>query len=557
MTGERNKLLIVGWDGATFDIIQPMAARGELPTLARLLAEGAWGPLNSTVPPVSPQAWSSFLTGVHPGRHGVLGFLGTPEGRFYRRPILSARDIQAPTLLQIAGEAGRRVAAFGVPMTYPPAPVNGVVVPEQHGPPLSHPPGLWTEMVAAVGDGRDPATHVPYLFTQDKRGYVARQQELLEIQRQAAHWLLDRESYDLSIVVFTASDRASHFLWKYMDPTHPDHQPEWSEPLGDALPDLYRRLDAILGELWEQLGPGGTLMVMSDHGFGPLHKRVFANHLLRERGLLAVRPLVYRAASVRYPWPLLRLFNSAARRLGLPHMALPIGRWQEPIDPQLYDPRVFFDTHLLIDWTRTRAYSGTSAEQGLFVNLRGREPNGIVEPGAEYEALRQELRQMLLAITDPEDGKRVVNHVWFREELYSGPWLERAPDLVAQLRNRYVLSPELHVSDVVSPSLHISGTHRPQGICLLTGPSIQAGALLDHASIADLAPTALQLLGVPVPAHMEGRVLEEAFAAEWMAAHPVRRIAYSGEVAAATGGELSEEEVAAMEAHLRGLGYIS
>jgi predicted AlkP superfamily phosphohydrolase/phosphomutase len=557
MTGERNKLLIVGWDGATFDITQPMAARGELPVLARLLAEGAWGPLHSTVPPVSPQAWSSFLTGVHPGQHGVLGFLGAPEGRFYRRPILSARDIQAPTLLQIAGEAGRRVAAFGVPMTYPPTPVNGIVVPEQHGPPLSHPPGSWDEMVTAVGDPRDPATHVPYLFTQDKRGYVARQRELLEIQRQAAHWLLDRESYDLSIVVFTASDRASHFLWKYMDPTHPDHQPQWSEALGDALPDLYRRLDAILGELWERLDPDGTLMVMSDHGFGPLHKRVFANHLLRERGLLAVRPLVYRAASVRYPWPLLRLFNGAARRLGLPHMALPIGRWQEPIDPQLYDPRIFFDTHLLIDWARTRVYSGNSAEQGLFVNLRGREPSGIVEPGAEYEALRQELRQMLMAITDPDDGQPVMNHIWFREELYSGPWLERAPDLVVQLRNRYVLSPEFYVSDVVSPSLHISGTHRPQGICLLAGPSIQTGASLDHASIADLAPTALQLLGVPVPAHMEGRVLEEAFAAEWMAAHPVRRTAFSGEVAAGTGSELSEEEVAAMEAHLRGLGYIA
>jgi predicted AlkP superfamily phosphohydrolase/phosphomutase len=557
MTGQSSKLLIVGWDGATFDIMRPMAERGELPSVARLLTDGAWGPLQSTVPPVSPQAWSSFLTGVSPGRHGVFGFLGRPQGRFYRRPILSSRDIQGPTLLQIAGEAGRRVAAFGVPMTYPPTPVNGIMIPEQHGPPLSHPPDLWDEMKSAVGDPRDLASHVPYLFTQDKRGYVAQQQALLEVERQAVQWLVDRESYDLFIAVFTASDRAGHFLWKYADPTHPDHRPEWSEALGDALPDLYRRLDAILGELWGRLGPDATVMVMSDHGFGPLHKRVFTNRWLREQGLLAVRPLPYRAASLRYPWPLLRLFNGAARRLGLPNLAVPIGRWREPIDPDLYDPRFFFDAQLLIDWSRTRVYSGNSSEQGLFINLRGREPSGVVEPGAEYEVLRQELRQMLLTIADSDDGQPVVDRVWFREELYCGPWLERAPDLVVQLRKGYVLSPEFHVPDVVSPSLHISGTHRLEGICLLAGPQIQAGVRLHDASIVDLAPTALHLLGVPVPVQMEGRVLEEAFAAEWIETHPARRTTFSGEAIRDAGRELTEEEAAAIEAHLRGLGYIA
>ncbi len=551
------KTLVIGLDGATFDLIQPMVDRGELPTFARLMTEGAWGTLRSTIPPVSPQAWSSFLTGVHPGRHGIFGFLDAPQGHFYRRPILSAQDIQVPTLLQIAGEAGRRIAAFGIPMTYPPAPINGVMVPEQHGPPLSHPPHLWDELVATVGDPRDQAIHIPYLFTQDKRGYVTRLHELLEVQRRAIQKLLNREAFDLSIVVFTVTDRMSHFLWKHTDVTHPDHQPRWAEVLGDALPDMYRRLDAIIAELWKLMGPDSTLIVMSDHGFGPLHKRVFINRWLWEQGLLAVRPLAYQLASIRYPWPLLRVYNSLARRLGLPYLALPIGRWQKPIDPELYEPRFFFNAHTLIDWHRTQVYSGDDAEQGIYINLRGREPHGTISPGDEYKRLRQKLRQALLSITDPDDGRPVVEHVWFREETYTGPQQKSAPDLVLQFRDfNYALSTDLFVPDVVAPARYRSGTHHPEGICLLAGPHIQSGISLDEATIVDMAPTVLHLLDVPVPKYIEGRVLEEAFTPQWRVAHPVRRVAFGGSATPDNNGDLTEEQVAALEAHLRSLGYI-
>ena len=548
--------LVIGLDGATFDLILPMAARGELPTFARLIADGAWGPLRSTVPPVSPQAWSSFLTGVWPGQHGIFGFQSTPKGRFYRRPLLSARDIQAPTLLHIAGQTGARVTSFGVPMTYPPPAVNGVVIPEQHGPPLSHPPNLWDEMVAAVGDPRDLATHIPCLFTNDKRGYVARQHELLEVQRQAAHWILDRDPYNLAIVAFMVADRMSHFLWAHMDREHPSHLPEWADQLGDALPHLYRRLDRIVGELWDRVAPEGTVLVMSDHGFGPLHKRFYINRWLQEQGMLAFRPVTHRIASLKYPWPLLRLFNGIARRVGLPHVALPIGHWEGPVDPQLYDPRVFIDTSLLIDWSCTRAYGGGS-EHGIFVNLKGREPLGTVSPGTEYDRLRHTLRESLLGICDPESKQPVVEQVWFREELYQGPALRRAPDLVVALEgHQYDLAQELFSSQVIGPALHRTGNHRPQGICLVAGPGVRKGASLDEAAIVDLAPTILHLLGIPVPLSMEGRVLLEALIPERSPARTVHGDALSGGEDKADEAELSPNDAAAVEAHLRSLGYI-
>jgi predicted AlkP superfamily phosphohydrolase/phosphomutase len=556
-TKTSSPIFVIGLDGGTFDIIKPMIDQGELPNLARLMNMGTWGPLQSTEPPISPQAWSSFLTGVHPGHHGIFGFLGSPHGRFYRRPILSARHIQMPTLLQIVGETGQKVAALGIPLTYPPYPVNGVIVPEQHGHPLSYPPHLWDELVAAVGDPRDQASHISYLFTQDKRGYVKLQRKLLEIQYQAAHWLLDQESYDLFIVVFTATDRMSHFLWKYMDPAHPDHRPEWAEALGDALPDLYRRLDTIIGELWTRLGSDGTIIVMSDHGFGPLHKRIYINRWLWEQGLLTIQPIIYRLASIRYPWPILRMFNSAARRLGLPYQALPIGHWQEPIDPNLYDPRFFFDAHLLIDWSRTRVYSGNSAEQGLFINLRGREPCGIVNPGAEYERLRQELRQELDAMADPDTGNPIVERVWLREELYSGPFIERIPDLVIRTRDHlYNLSPEIFTPQTVHPSLHVSGVHRPEGICIMAGPPIQANGTLNNASIVDLAPTILRLMNIPLPSYMDGHVLQEALLATCQTPMKERYTHIPDKVNSDTSSDLSDDEIAAIEAHLRGLGYI-
>ena len=553
----QSEVIVVGLDGATFDLIGPLAERGELPNFARLLAEGAWAPLSSTVPPVSPQAWSSFLTGVHPGQHGVFGFLGQPEGRYYRRPIRSARDMQAPTLLQIAGEAGRRVAALGIPMTYPPAPVNGVLVPEQQGPPLSTPPALWQEMVAAVGDPRDQATHIRYAFTEDKRGYVARQRELIDVQRRAAHWLLDRERYDLFIVVWTALDRMGHFLWRYGDPTHPAHRPEWAAALGSALEDAYRQLDAALGELWERLAPGGTLMVMSDHGFGPLHRRFHANLWLREHGLLALRPLAFRLASVRYPMPVLRGWNAFARRTGLPHAAIPFENWQKPIARHLYDPRPFISSSMLIDWPRTRVYSGAADEHGIRINLRGREPLGIVSPGAEYERLRRQVQEELLAFPDPRDGQPLLRAVRLREEVYSGPYIERAPDLVIEMREPTCApTSELFAPAIVHQSVRGSGTHRPEGICLLAGPHVLPGARLAQPAIVDLAPTLLHLLGVPTPAAMEGRVLHEAFEPDWWAAHPETRVSYAGEVEPSAEAGLTREEAARVEAHLRGLGYI-
>jgi predicted AlkP superfamily phosphohydrolase/phosphomutase len=549
-------LLVIGLDGATFDLVRPMAERGELPTLARVLKQGASAALRGTVPPVSSQAWSSFLTGTGPGKHGIFGALGPARGKFYGRPVLTSRDVKRATFLSIAGEAGKRILAFGTPMTYPPYPINGVLIPEQHEQPLSYPEKMWGQLVAAAGDHRDSASHIPYLFTNDKLGYLEHQLRLLAQQAKALHWLLDQEQFDLTMAVFTASSRVAQYLWKYMDREHPDFSSEYSVGLADAIFSVYRRLDEIVGSLWGRLGSDTTLMIMSDHGSGPLHKKVYLNRWLLEKKLLRVHALPHRLASSRMPWSLVRLLHATARRSGLPHRPLPDGPWAEPIDPTLFDPRLYIDPHLLIDWPRTKAYSGNSTEQGVFVNLKTREPFGSVVHRSEYNELRTVIRHELLSLEDPEDRTPIVKKVWFREELYEGPWFETAPDLIIETEPHYALSREILNRDIVAPSLHSSGTRRQEGVFLLVGPAVRTNVRLDPVEIIDLAPTLLHLLGLPVPASMDGDVVSEAFLPDWLTEHPIRRSSFTGSLNAGTPAELTEEETARMEAHLRSLGYI-
>jgi predicted AlkP superfamily phosphohydrolase/phosphomutase len=368
---------------------------------------------------------------------------------------------------------------------------------------------------------------------------------------------MEQESFDLIIVVFTASDRMAHFLWKYMDKKHPEHPLEWSDLLGDALPVIYRRLDAAIGELWEKIGKQATVLIVSDHGSGPLWKRFYANQWLRQNGYLAVRALPFRLASVRYPWQVLRLFNGIARRMGLPHQNLPIGRWCGPIDAEAFDPRFFIDAHLVIDWSRTRAYSGNGSEYGIFVNLKNREPSGIVSRGTEYDALVDELRHGLLSLLDDETGEPVISHVWRRDEIYSGPHREKAPDLVLRFdRHRYALSPDIFPAEPLGAAKLNSGTHTPLGIFLATGAAIEPSRLPGRIDIIDVAPTVLHLLDIPIPANMEGRVVEELLTQRWRSRHPVRKTTFAGGIEAMDGTELTSDERAQVEAHLRSLGYL-
>lgn len=557
--GNKKRVLVIGLDGATFDLIKPWAAAGYLPTLKRLLDNGAHGSLRSTVPPMTGPAWTSFATGVNPGKHRLYDWIARERDSYRFLPVTAA-DCRAPTLYSLLGQLERRVCVLNVPMTYPPLPVNGVQVSGMPAPstkvPITYPDGLLDEINEAVGE---------YLLYPDPgRAYsdsgvdafLERLYETTDVRVRTLDYLRSREPWDFTMVVFNGTDTVSHALWKYMDESHPLHDPGKARKYGNAIRDYYQYVDSKLGRIVESLDEDTTLIVMSDHGFGPFHKFIHVNNWLLQQGYMQVQSGM-RTKTKR------RMFSAGfspmnvydtLMRLGLGGLKREVVRGQG--QGMLKTLFLSFED---IDWKRTQAYSLGNVGQ-IYLNVVGREPFGCVRPGTEYEQVRDEIIERLRTLADPETGNLVVETIYRREELYHGEYLEQAPDIVFLPRKlEYFGFGEYEFGShriIESMRRGISGTHRMNGIFIAYGADIRPGAVTDDASLYDLAPTIMYLMEEAVPEHMDGRVLTEVIVDDdreialkrWKESH--------GAGADVGGAELSAEDREVLAERLRSLGYV-
>ncbi|MGQ9585789.1 MAG: alkaline phosphatase family protein [Anaerolineae bacterium] len=559
--GPAQRVLVVGLDGATFRLIRPWAEAGHLPNLARLLREGAWGDLRSTIQPSSEQAWASFATGVQNGKHGIYGFVQRVPGT-YELEYVNGRHQRARTLWRILSDRGRPVIVVNVPTTYPPEPVNGVLIGGLMSPGensrFTYPDGLYQELKEAVGG---------YIINVDiergqmdlaaERLLLRRMEEMTRLRTEAVLHLAATHPWDLLVVVYGAADRVSHKFWKHMDPEHPLYTPEGAAQHGEVILKTYRQLDASLGKLLGELADGETtVFVVSDHGFGPLTGALYLNQWLAEQGVLALK------AQGGGGW----LPGLLRRGMGLLDVPL-LGDLKQrafQIFPGLKGQLHSAMAYQGVNWARTRAYAvGTMGN--IYVNLRGREPQGIVEPGAEYEDLREALIEGLGSLCDPQTQQPIFEGVYRREALYHGPYLDLAPDVVGLLDPRYHVAAVdwrrrpgkvvAHVGDEVLFVADLSGQHDMAGILLAGGKNIRPG-LLEGASIVDMAPTILHALGEPVPASMDGRVLGGLFMPDYLERWPVRSADEEAGGVTVRGDGYSDEEAHTIEERLQGLGYL-
>lgn len=560
------RVLVIGLDGATLNLVRPWAAAGKLPNLARLMAEGASGPLRSTIHPLSAQAWSSFMTGKNMGKHGLVDFHIKRPGTYQLQPV-NAKSRDGRTIWSLLSEMGKKVGVINVPMTYPPDQVNGFLISGMDAPTLNHnftyPPELKQELLRAVPDYQIEAGGHNLVRGRVRR-YQPFREEMLRVERArfaAARYLMERYPWDFFIVVFRSTDRAQHWFWKHMDPHHPRREPG-DEKFADTLLQVYQELDQMLGDFLADLPPDTTVVIMSDHGAAPMGSRVIAlNPWLRDQGFLT-----YKAPRTSSAHGMLWNLYTVLRR------SLPSGtkRWLKGLFPQL-ERRIFSSFGLAeIDWSQTRAYS-VEPREAIWINVKSREPQGIVEPGEEYERTRQEISDRLLAWRDAETGLKIVERVYKREELYHGPYIERIPDLLVLLsQNGYhyqttTMGPTQRSRAAIEDWRTVTrqgfyspnGGHDLDGLCIFWGPDIIPGAETRGAHIIDMAPTLLHLLNQPIPEDMDGRVLEEIFTAEFQAAHPVtKRAAEATLVKELEQRIYSEEETKEIEERLRGLGYM-
>lgn len=562
------RVFVIGIDGGTFGLIKPWIKQGKLKNIARLIDNGCHGELTTTIQPLTGPAWTSFMTGKNPGKHGIFDFIVRVPGSYDVRLVDSTiRDPES--LWRVLSRHGKRVAVMNIPLNYPPEEVNGVLIPWMDAPGVdgnfAYPPGLGEEIKEHVGEY---ILSVDFSASLDK--HARDLQSLTDNTAAVAEYIMDNHPWDFLITLFSATDLAQHAFWKFMDSHHPRHDPEGAVTFGNIIFEVYDRIDRHIGRFLDKLDGSATVVLVSDHGAGPLRKVVNLNRWLEECGWLSFRSATHGGLSGNPAFFSSRaVVGRAARSLAgfvKKNLPLTMRRKLKRLFPGLGSQMESFILASTIDWSRTRAFA-LGAYGNIFINLEGREPEGTVQPGDEYEKLREEIAERLLLLKDPDTGQPVVEKVCRREDLYHGPFLERAPDLIVVWKDYAYYSRQrfgerektvfqTHLTRPLS-TIEMNAYHKLEGIFVISGEEIAAGKEIHGAKIIDVAPTILSLMGLPVPQDMDGTVLTEVFTQSFLDAHP---ISYDGPEGGGlmneAGKVLTEEEENLVKERLRGLGYL-
>lgn len=493
------RVLLIGLDGATFDVLRPLMDKGVMPELKALVDNGTSGLLESTRPPITPAAWTTFMTGKGPGKHGIIDFLRYDPAKnqlsFNDNKKISKK---AKTLWQILSDKHYKVGSIHVPMTFPPEEVNGFMISgfdTPQGENFTYPAELQDELLAkypgyshekkwkrkATGGDDLFAKNLDYICRSFDRGY------------DLARFCGDKYGWDVMMVLFKFVDNLQHKAWRYIDERTKHAHPQRAK----LTEQCWGKLDLVIGKfkaLAEQ--NGADIIVMSDHGHGSLDGKAQPNLLLSQWGYLSLRSQLAKAKTRASTW---------IRRLTRPSFAEQAGQSSS------------LDHDLAIDWSQTQACVLHAGVYGfLYLNLKGRQPQGIVDP-SDFKGLLAEIQTRLLAATcKSREGKemRIFEDVFITEDLYDfsredRPWM---PDLLLAPADGLAVVKKIRGRSPVRwvPLSRLEGTHRLNGVFTAFGPGINVGRTT-HAHIADIAPTILAGLGEPVPKDMDGQVLRDIF----------------------------------------------
>jgi predicted AlkP superfamily phosphohydrolase/phosphomutase len=566
-----DRVLVICLDGATFDLLDPWMASGRLPGLKRFVDEGVRGALESVVPPITAPAWASFMTGKNPGKHGVYYFVnrGFKSGE---ATFVDSRSRRGRALWHFLGEAGKKVLILNVPTTYPPEKVNGALISDFLTPPgsrdFAYPASLVGELEEKYGKyplHLKTLTFSPGMSARNAQRLLKELRREARIKFDAAHYLLDKVDPDFCILHLLGTDRVQHELWSLFDPEHPLHREDMRRSCAESVIDYFAEVDGEIERLTSRFDEHATIFVISDHGFGPVRKVIDLNVWLLENGYIQIRT----GARSRIKGALWKrgLTKEKVTRIALrTFFRYGAGIAARIPDASIFKSMLFLARHgdrgsLLfsfddVDWARTKAYAPVGMG-AIYINLRGREEQGSVAPGAEYESLKAEIVARLRTLEDPITGERISAEVYPREEIYHGPYLDRGPDIVFLPNQSGLFAGGMtgfFSNRWIFPNAAWPGHHRMQGILLARGGRCKRGARIEGARLIDLAPTILHVLGVSIPADMDGRVLTEIFDRTFVEARPVAYRPPEEDAQAAL--PFSQGEEGEVQRRLKELGYL-
>lgn len=507
---QKKRVLVIGLDGATFEIIKPMVKEGKLPNLGRLMRSGSYGALESSMPPITPCAWTSLVTGKDPSKHGLYDF-ELHEGDPEKKKSANRTFVNAKSLWRILTEAGKKSIVIDVPLTYPPEEIDGVIISRVMAPSKKNcvfPKQFYRELKKKdfiekietelakehdAGKANKEKTEVkkPRKLSKKRLRKLARErlkkafnsmEEEIEKNLKLCEWLMREKPWDFFMIVFMSADHAGHTFW------------------GDQVKvkKIYERLDKAVGELFEMAGEDTVKFIVSDHGFTSVPYAFNINEWLYERGLLHKK--------LDIPWKdsmkELRAFLKNAKKRGVD------SRKKKP-ENKLTKFRYLIGT----DYSKSKAYLQSGTSYGIRINLEGRDKTGIVKAG-EYENFKNRLIGDLLKLKHPMTGRNVFDRILKKEDVYSeSPFgIDPAPDI-------FLLTPNMEVMVEGQFTQHPKifekthkgyGFHHTHGIFFADGSFVRS-LKMPSPKITDVTPTVLHILGVPIPNDMDGRVLKEIF----------------------------------------------
>jgi predicted AlkP superfamily phosphohydrolase/phosphomutase len=483
------KVLVIGIDGGTWDLIKPLAEEGKLPTFKNLMRNGAYGNLTSILPIHTIPAWNCMVTGQNPGKLGVFTFMQRENGSYLFRPYFLLKKLERNTIIDLLSENGKKVCCINLPSLHYAYKINGYLVAGWlYYPKLdfTYPKNLKSELDMITGSYEIDTYQDMDIYhmlgdeTEDKEDFLKQLRELTEKRTKASEYLFDKQDADFFMVIFTGADRIQHRFWKDKN----------------EMKEYYQHLDNSIAKFLNKADEDTIIMLVSDHGFGP-EKNIFnINEWLLEKGFLKLKDSDQRIRKTRKILKKLHLWDLGKR-----------------FTPQFLVNYVEAKSHPIsfmeadIDWSETKAYASTKCGE-IYINLKGREPEGTIDPGDEYEKLRnliiQELKELQIS------GKGVPAKVFRKEELYFGRYIDQAPDLVIQLDDNISgISTSIGYGSIFSKGK--GGNHRINGIFLVYGPCIKRGVEIKDLKIIDIAPTILHIMGLAIPKEADGRVLKEIF----------------------------------------------
>ena len=551
-----DKLLVIGLDGASFNVLDPLIDSGHLPNIANLISKGSRANLETTFPPITAVAWSSFMTGKNPGKHGIFEFVRR-DHRSRREMAVNASFRKGRAIWDILSDAGKQVIVHNFPCTYPPHKINGLMIADFMTPrgrrDFTYPESLLNELEQKFGKY---LLHLSQTYAEGNVGAVLDELfDELEYKAKVTEYLMTQYSWDAFFQYFWGTDRIQHELWHIIDQQHPRHNKQEAAAYKDRVYRYFSRVDEIVGRLVYLAGKDALVLIASDHGFGPAHKYCSLNLWLLQQGFLKLKSdVATRAKKLMFSFGLTPEFAFRITRK-IPRRFRPArGVSSQPGASKLLGK--FFLSFNDVDWSRSVAFSKGNYGQ-IYINLKDREPHGVV-PIEQYNDVRDRIIERLRALTDKSTGTAWVGKVFRREEIYKGPLVNDAPDIAflpADMRYLPLGNADFTSNKFMVDAFGISGCHRMDGVMIARGNEIQGGSKLENARIYDMMPTLLYLSGEAVPDDVDGRILAEMVSPKYLSANPIR-FASQSEATPPDEVELSEAENEDVIERLKSLGYV-